>query len=363
MSRSFQATDAVRSDVPLLVGLMGPSGGGKTYSALSIATGIQSVVGGDIYGVDTEAKRMLHYADQFKFKHVEFGAPFGSLDYLECLKWCVSQGAKVIVVDSLSHEHSGPGGYLDLQDQEMKRLAGDDYGTWKADRFKMLAWAKPSANRRRFIDGLLQLPASFVFCFRAKEKVKMEKNDRGKQDIKEQGWMPIAGEEFVFEMTACALLPPAARGVPRWKAEFDGERSMMKLPSQFMGLLDNGKPLSAEHGKAMALWARGGTKAAAPAPRAAEPAPVEPTTDDAAEPFQFTVWTAKGVKTGTDGAKWSQFVIAELDRLSFDKAEEFYAKNLANFLDARTHGHGALVDAIDAAWKVRNDDANADTFA
>lgn len=352
---------------------MGPSGGGKTYSALSLATGIQSVVGGDIYGVDTEAKRMLHYADQFKFKHVPFEAPFGSLDYLECLKWCVSQGARVIVVDSLSHEHSGPGGYLDLQDQEMRRMAGDDYGTWKAEKYKMLSWAKPSANRRRFIDGLLQLPASFVFCFRAKEKIKPERNDRGKTEIKELGWMPIAGEEFVFEMTACCLLPPAARGVPRWQAEFDGERSMMKLPSQFMGLLDNGRPLMAEHGKRMAEWARGGAKPAAATRIVATAADIESAVEElknqppgeliATVDFTFKVTTAKGTQAGTDGDRWAAFIVGQINKLAFDKAEAFYQAQEPHLIEAEQAGFADLVATIRQAWKAREEDANADSFA
>ncbi len=99
-ARTFTAVPAVRESVPLLVGLMGPSGSGKTFSALRLATGIQSVAGGDIYGIDSEARRMLHYADRFKFKHIQFDAPFGSLDYLAAIRYCASQGAKVIIINA-----------------------------------------------------------------------------------------------------------------------------------------------------------------------------------------------------------------------------------------------------------------------
>ena len=73
---------AIKSRVPLMLGIVGPSGGGKTMSALRVATGIQSVIGGDILGIDTESRRMLYYAKRFKFQHAEFRSPFGSLDYL-----------------------------------------------------------------------------------------------------------------------------------------------------------------------------------------------------------------------------------------------------------------------------------------
>ena len=120
-ARSFDAKPAVRESVPLLVGIMGPSSSGKTFSALRLATGIQTVTGGDIYGIDTEARRMLHYADDFKFKHIQFDAPFGSLDYLAAIRHCVKQGAKVIVIDSMTHEHTGAGGYLLTQEAEVER--------------------------------------------------------------------------------------------------------------------------------------------------------------------------------------------------------------------------------------------------
>jgi hypothetical protein len=244
---------------------MGPSGGGKTFSALRLATGIQRVVGGDIYMIDTEARRGLHYADRFKFKHVPFDAPFGSLDYLEALKFCAGQGGKTIIVDSMSHEHEGPGGLLDLQDQELRRLAGDDYGTWKADRFNMLAWQKPKANRRKLINGLLQINANFIFCFRAKETSKPVKkpmeNGREKTVIEPMGFMPIAGDEFVFEMTMNALLLPAANGLPTWQSENRGERMMMKLPEQFRSLMREPRPLDEQMGLDLATWARGGPAA------------------------------------------------------------------------------------------------------
>lgn len=253
--RSFVVTNAVRESVPLLIGVMGSSGSGKTWSSLRLATGIQRVTGGDIYGIDTEARRMLHYADNFKFKHVDFKAPFGSLDYLAAIRQCVDAGAKVVVVDQLSYEHDGPGGMLDFQERELDRLAGDDYA--KRERVKMLAWQKPKAARRQFISGLLQLNVNIVVCFRAKNSVKPMKIN-GKTEIVPQGFMPIAGEELVFEMTVNMLLLPHANGVPTWRSDQVGERMMMKLPEQFREIFAKEQPLSEDIGERLATWAKGG---------------------------------------------------------------------------------------------------------
>lgn len=267
-ARSFAAKPAAREKVPLLIGLMGCSGSGKTFSALRLATGIQSVVGGKIYGVDSEARRMLHYADHFKFEHVPFDPPFGSLDYLAAIRFCVEQGAAVVVVDSMSHEHSGVGGMIEFQEQELERLAGNDWA--KRERVKMLAWQKPKAARRKLIDGLLQLNANFIFCFRAKETVKPVKIG-GKTEIVPQGFMPIAGDEFLFEQTVNCLLLPQSGGVPTWKTENAGERLMIKPAKQFDAIFAESKPLSEDIGRALAEWARGSKQS--PSPDAATVAP------------------------------------------------------------------------------------------
>lgn len=270
--RRFQVNEGVRKATPLLIGLFGPSGSGKTYTALELAQGIQSVVGGEVVGIDTENRRMLAYADKFRFKHIDFQPPFGSLDYLDALTYAVNEyGAKTVIVDSMSHEHEGPGGMLETHEAEAIRMA-----TWngvlderKIERVKMLAWNKPKQQRRALINGILRLQANFIFCFRAKATSKPQKvkddNGREKTEVLQLGYMPIAGEEFVFEMTAAALLPPGAQGVPAWHSEFSGERSMIKLPDQFKFLEDEkrrGRPLDAKVGAALARWAQGGEKPA-----------------------------------------------------------------------------------------------------
>lgn len=250
--RRFEDKEATREQVPLLVGLMGPSGGGKTFSALRLATGIQRVTGGEIWMIDTEARRGLHYADRFKFRHVEFKAPFGPLDYLAALEHCVSKGARTVIVDSMSHEHEGPGGVLEIHEREKERLGGE--------RNTFPAWARPKAERRRLINSILQMPCNFVFCFRAKEKTKMstkQEKANGADALVPLGFMPIAGEEFVYEMTLNCLLLPNAGGVPTWRSDEVGERMMIKLPEQFRGLFQQAHPLCEDDGVTLATWAAG----------------------------------------------------------------------------------------------------------
>lgn len=258
MGRVFTDSAAVRKAAPLLIGLQGPSGSGKTRSALRLATGIQRVSGGDIYYVDTESNRALHYADKYKFRHVPFGAPFGSLDYLEVLNYIAAKTPGVTIIDSMSHEHEGDGGYLSLHEAEVRRLME----AWKVSDMKaqIPAWGKPAAARQRLINTILQMPGNFIFCFRSKEKLKIE---TGKDPV-QLGWMPIAGDAFLFEMTVSCLLLPGAKGVPTWKTDYPGEKMMIKDPDQFAWLYGEKRPLDEDTGEKLARWAAGDAPAASP---------------------------------------------------------------------------------------------------
>lgn len=249
--RTFEYNQATRQRVPLLIGLVSPSGGGKTFSALRLATGIQRVTGGDIAVVDTESKRALHYADQFTFKHIPFEAPFSPLDYLAVIEHCVAKGASTLVIDSMSHEHESIGGVLEWHQQEVDRMSKGD--PQKAKRVQMLAWSAPKAARRRLINRILQLPINCIFCFRAKQKLKVSPG----KEPEELGWMAISGEEFIYEMTANVLLMPKSGGVPTWESAFPGERATMKMPRQFAQLFQSSRPLDEDIGQEMAEWAEG----------------------------------------------------------------------------------------------------------
>jgi ABC-type oligopeptide transport system ATPase subunit len=256
MTRSFVANRAIRERTPVLIGLVGPSGSGKTFSALRLAAGIQRITGGETFFIDTEARRALHYADKFTFQHVPFGAPFSPLDYLDAINFCVSQAAPgkppTIIVDSFSHQHEGPGGLLEMHQAEHARLGGRE-GT------KLLAWGKPKAARRRLINTILQIEANMIFCFRAKQKLKIEKG----KDPENLGYQPIGADDMLYDLTLKALLLPGANGVPTWQSDMLGEKEMIKLPGQFRALFERNPPpqLTEEIGETLAKWGAGDAKA------------------------------------------------------------------------------------------------------
>jgi hypothetical protein len=133
----FEAKVAVRGEEPLLIGLSGPPGGGKTYSALRLAMGMRKLRGGDVIVIDTEGGRARNYADVFGFLHVKFDPPHSSEAFDEALKQQIARKPACIIIDSISDEHEGEGGYLDLHDEMVPKMGGNEWA----------AWARPKAAR------------------------------------------------------------------------------------------------------------------------------------------------------------------------------------------------------------------------
>jgi hypothetical protein len=260
---SYTFKPAVREAVGLLIGLISPSGGGKTFSAMRLAAGIVGP-GNRFAVIDTEARRALHYADKFDFDYCELPPPFNPDAYADAIREADKAGYKAIVVDSCSHEWSGEGGVLDMQENELQRMAGDDYK--KRDNCKMAAWIKPKMAHKKMVQRLLQSHAHLILCFRAEEKVKMEKGPDGKTRIVPIGWQPVCSKEMPYELTVSFLLSPDAPGIPQ----------PIKLQEQHKALFPLAEKLGETSGKLISEWAKGGTSPSAPAKQSADPTPVQP---------------------------------------------------------------------------------------
>jgi hypothetical protein len=248
---SFELRPAVREGIPLLIGIAGPTGSGKTYSALRLAKGL---AGDKPFAlIDTENGRALHYADEFAFHHGPLSPPFSPDRYAEAIKAADEQGYPVIVVDSVSHEHAGEGGLLDMHEEKLTKLAGTDYR--KRAAMTMLAWVEPKTLHKRLVSRLLQINAHLIVCFRAEQKVEMVKNDKGETEIRpkrsfvgsDDGWIPVAEKNLAYELTASLLVTPEAPGVPK----------PIKLQQQHRLIVPLDQPLSEDVGAALGAWAAG----------------------------------------------------------------------------------------------------------
>mgnify|MGYP001590487786 CR=1 FL=1 len=258
---NFAFRPALRENVGLLIGLIGSSGSGKTYTAMELASGI---TGGKPFAViDTEAGRAKHYADLFTFDHGDLKPPFRPNTYAEAIAAADKAGYPVIVVDSASHEHAGEGGLLDWHDEELQRMAGDDWK--KRESCNMAAWIKPKGGHKQMVQKLLQVRAHLILCFRAEEKVEMVKGEDGKWKIQPKqspvglhGWIPVCEKSMPYELTASFLFTADAPGIPK----------PIKLQAQHRPLFPLDRPISKDSGKQIAAWAKGSAAPQNPPPTA-----------------------------------------------------------------------------------------------
>jgi hypothetical protein len=256
---TFQFKRALREQVGLIIGLASGTGGGKTFSACRLASGIC----GDkpFVILDTEAGRSKHYADQFRFDHGDLHPPFTPEAYAEAILAADAAKYPCIVVDSMSHEWSGEGGVLEMHEDELERMGGADWK--KREACKMAAWIKPKMQHKKMVQRLLQVRAHLILCFRAEEKVDMIRDNEGKMKIVPKvtktgidGWVPICEKALPFELTTSFLLTADAPGIPK----------PIKLQEQHRPMFPPDKPINEESGKKVAAWAAGGTAPAATIP-------------------------------------------------------------------------------------------------
>ena len=159
-------TPAKRENVGLWINLIGGTGGGKTYTAMRLASGI---AGDKPFAViDTENRRALHYADAFKFDHAELRAPFTPDAYADAITSADKAGYPVIVVDSGTHVWSGDGGVLDMQEAEFERMGS-------REAVKMTSWIRPKMAHKHMVSKMLQIKAHLILCLRAEQKIEMVK--------------------------------------------------------------------------------------------------------------------------------------------------------------------------------------------
>lgn len=167
------------------MGIQGPSGSGKTYSALLLAFGLTEDWN-KVAVIDTENHSSNLYDYLGGYSVLPLCAPFTPERYIEAIRFCISKGVQVIIIDSISHEWEGSGGVLDIHSQ----MAGNSFTNW----------AKLTPRHNAFIQELLQSPVHVIANLRTKQDyVLVDKN--GKMTPEKVGLKGITREGMDYEFT------------------------------------------------------------------------------------------------------------------------------------------------------------------
>lgn len=167
---ALKIREAKKTQLAVKVLCSGSSGSGKTYTALRLATGIVNKAGGKIVLINTEGNRGELYADDFKYEIIDLEEPFTPESYIEAIQYAISQGATVVIIDSLSHEWS----YLN---ELVNNMPGTSFQNW----------GKLKPRHRKLTDFIAGANTHIIATGRGKDEYVMEMNDKGKQTPKKVG--------------------------------------------------------------------------------------------------------------------------------------------------------------------------------
>lgn len=196
----MQVGNAIREKQKALIGMIGPSGSGKSLSSLLLAYGIVNAMLPDaseeekwskIGAADTEHRRLLNYVGQEfngvkigSFKYIDFKPPFTKDRYDMAIKLLKQQGVEVVIVDSLSHQWQGEGGVVET------------HGEMQGNSFQN--WGKLSKQSTGMVKALTTQDVHVITTLRVKSDYVIELVD-GKNVPKKVGMKPIQKDDMEYE--------------------------------------------------------------------------------------------------------------------------------------------------------------------
>ena len=176
---------ATKAAAKLRAAIFGPSGAGKTFTSLRVATGLAGS-GGRIAVIDTERGSASKYADRFAFDVLELDDQ--TIDgYVAAIREAAAAGYPVLVIDSLSH------GWQTLL-EEVEKLAKAKYrgNTWSA-------WSEGTPLQRKLVQAILAYPGHVLATMRSKTEWTTVDDGRGKKSPQRVGLAPEQGKGVEYE--------------------------------------------------------------------------------------------------------------------------------------------------------------------
>lgn len=175
----LEITKAVRQKRKARIMLAGPSGAGKTFSALRLARGLVGDQGG-ILLLDTERGSATLYADVTDFDHADL-PDYRYETFIDAIREGERHGYDVIVIDSLSHA------WEEFLEQHNK-MQGNSF----------VNWGKITPKYNQLINAITSCKAHVICTGRAKTKYEMDEKNRPTRQYTDTILRP--GSEYEFDI-------------------------------------------------------------------------------------------------------------------------------------------------------------------
>lgn len=249
---------ATKSQAKARVALFGPSGAGKTFTALRVATGMAG--GGRIAVIDTEGAKTkdkngndielssaAKYADRFDFDVLNLVDDKSIESYCDAIRSAGSGGYDVLIIDSMSHA------WQTLL-EEVERLAKNKYrgNTWSA-------WSEGTPLQRKLVGAILSYPGHVLATMRSRTEWTTIDDGKGRKSPQRVGLAPEQGKgvEYEFDLLVEISADHVANVIKDRSGKFQ-DKLIDKPGEQF--------------GRDLAAWLSDGDPAQVARPAAAPPA-------------------------------------------------------------------------------------------
>lgn len=225
----FQKARKIKSK--LRAAWVGPPGSGKSFTAATVGNGLVGDAG-RIFVIDAEhgsfRKSVPTHLDIDQFDVAEL-ATYHPGNYIELIKAAESEGADLIIIDSLSHAWFGKGGILEFVESNKKRYGGNSWASW--------ADATPLHNS--LIMAIISCKCHVIATMRTKLDFVIETDpNTGKSAPRKVGLAPIQREGMDYEFDLQADMTPVTHDfiVSKARALFKGlDGKILTMPGKELG--------------------------------------------------------------------------------------------------------------------------------
>lgn len=209
---------AQKRAVRLRAAIDGPTGAGKTISALRIARGLVGDAG-TIAVIDTEhGTSEKFYADRAGANGFDMArlTDYQPMDYVRMID--AAAGYDVLIIDSLSHAWSE--GVLAMVDA-------------KGGRFD--AWKHVTPHHNRLVSALLSYPGHLIVTMRSRMAYEVDKDEKtGKTSVQKLGLKPVQREGLEYEFDLVMDMDQSHRLTVTKSRIFElADRSMVEPDEKF----------------------------------------------------------------------------------------------------------------------------------
>lgn len=192
--------EATRDGILVKMALTGAPGSGKTFTALALAAYLSKTLDlGDVFVIDSENRSSKKYVYDpktqrgWKFKALYMPKDdYSPQTYMKAIHAAENAGARIIIIDSISHAWSGVKGILEQVDELTDKAAkdrGKSYGNSFSD-----GWRKATPLQNEFVQSMLDSHAHIIVTMRSDPEWVLD----GKTPVK-VGMAPKQRKDITFE--------------------------------------------------------------------------------------------------------------------------------------------------------------------